>query len=51
VHDLANLWMADVDRMTRDEQHLLDARIFETLEEHTLAAMPVASKMTTFMTR
>ena len=37
MHDLANLWMADVDRMTRDEQHLLDTRIFETLEEHALA--------------
>ena len=33
VHDLANLWMADVGRMTRDEQHALDARIVETLEQ------------------
>jgi len=33
MHDLANLWMADVGRMTRDEQHALDARIVETLEQ------------------
>ena len=37
VHDLADLWMADVGRMTRDEQDVLDARIVETLEEHALA--------------
>src|SRR5258708_36616554 len=29
--------MADVGRMTRDEQYVLDARIFQTLEEHALA--------------
>jgi hypothetical protein len=37
VRDLADLWMADVGRMTRDEQYVLDARIVETLEEHALA--------------
>ena len=37
VHDLTDLWMADVGRMTRDEQNVLDARIVETLEEHALA--------------
>src|SRR5258708_24631976 len=29
--------MADVGRMTRDEQYVLDARIVETLEEYALA--------------
>ena len=37
VHDLANLWMADVRRMPRDEQHVLDARIVQTLEQHAFA--------------
>jgi hypothetical protein len=37
VHDLADLWMADVGRMTRDEQYVVDACIFKTLEEHALA--------------
>jgi len=37
MHNLANLWMADVRPMTRDEQHVLDARIVETLEQHAFA--------------
>jgi len=37
VHDLTDPWMADVGRMKRHEQYVLDARIFETLEEYALA--------------
>jgi len=37
VHDLENLLMADVGRMPRDEQYVLDARIVETFEKHALA--------------
>jgi hypothetical protein len=37
VHDFADLWMADVGRMSRNEQHVLDPRIVETLQEHAFA--------------
>ena len=37
VHDLADLWVADVDRMARNKEYVFDARIVEAFKEYSLA--------------